>query len=91
MELANASNGLFVLQDGWMGPQRNADVRDNGASFVADELTVYAYYYLGYINPNDEQATYAMRLSREVLDVTFFAFYARKGEPWKEQFDMIIE
>ena len=90
MDLANATNGLYVPYDGWIGQERNIAVKENGAIIVADPLMVYAYYYLGYINTQDPLSTYAIRLSKTVLDVTFYTFYARKGEPWKGQFDMAI-
>lgn len=90
MDLANATNGVFVPYEGWIGPERSATVRNDGAVMVADPLMVYALYYLAYINIKDAKKAYKIRLSKEVLDIKFCTFYTRRGEPWKEQFDIVI-
>ncbi len=87
MDLANSTNGIYDLTEGWIGPERSAEVRDTGAVYVADEVNVFAYYYLGFI---DKEEIYATRLGSQHLTSYFYTFYVRRGEPWKPKFDTLI-
>ncbi len=89
MDLALATNGLYDSSVSWLGKDRFDDIRSNGAVMVGNELIMMEF--IRFIDANGLDQIFPMRMGKECLTVVFNNFYMRKGEPWKERFDLLLQ
>ena len=86
MALAKATNGVYGYKgQSWVGSKADADVKANGAVYCATYENVLYSHYLGM-----RKGHYVTRLSKESPVFIQVVFYVKRGQPWKEMFDLAI-